>query len=223
MAKYVIDSSTLTDIANAIREENTWIFDEIPTEQMSTEIRNLQNGHLDIGQNGTYNVKGMGSVDVAVPSYPEPTGSTTITENGTYNVKDFAEALVNVAGGGGLPGLDCDIGTFTPQSNLDSYDIELRKPLVMGVYVFDSYPEMVANTVVSLYAYSVDGVIDNSTNGIQSGYISLDYQKKYSSVAFACTYQNGNVFTVAKRSQYAEALKYRIGHTYHYIVIYGEA
>lgn len=101
--KYVIDSNTLTDIADAIREEGFTFTEhpEIYTEDMANRIRTLQTGELPIGENGVFSVKGIASVDVNVPSYPEPTDSTNITENGTYNVKDFAEAIVNVSGGGG--------------------------------------------------------------------------------------------------------------------------
>lgn len=58
-------------------------------------------------------------------SYVQPGGTKTITENGTYDVASFAQALVNVASGGGgeLPSgiIGIDSGTVTPTEKVTSY------------------------------------------------------------------------------------------------------
>ena len=61
----------------------------------------------DIMANGIYNANvdnadGYKSVNVNVPTF-EPAGTYTIIENGTYDIADYANANVNVQGGGSEP------------------------------------------------------------------------------------------------------------------------
>lgn len=60
---------------------------------------------LSVTENGTYNapsgVDGYAPVTVNVPQGITPSGSIEITENGTYDVTEYAEAVVDVSGGGG--------------------------------------------------------------------------------------------------------------------------
>ena len=59
---------------------------------------------LNVSANGDYyprsGTDGFSEAHITVPSYPEPTGTINITSNGTVNVKDYAEANVQVPGGG---------------------------------------------------------------------------------------------------------------------------
>lgn len=56
---------------------------------------------LSVTSNGTYSETGKAYSPVSV-NVPQPSGSTSISENGTYDVTAFAEAVVNVSGGGGF-------------------------------------------------------------------------------------------------------------------------
>lgn len=55
--------------------------------------------------------------------YPEPTGSITLTSNGLHNVKDYAEANVQVQGGGAViqPLTVTQDGIYNPPSGVDGY------------------------------------------------------------------------------------------------------
>lgn len=55
-----------------------------------------------------------------------PTGSQTFTENGTYDVTAIAEAVVNVAGGGG-GGLEYEVRTWSPASDIATATINFSK------------------------------------------------------------------------------------------------
>lgn len=74
---------------------------------------------LSVTANGTYTapsgVDGYSPVTVNVPQGITPTGNINITENGTYDVTEYAEAVVNVEGGGDLPS-DVFISEFIPTS-----------------------------------------------------------------------------------------------------------
>ena len=62
---------------------------------------------LSVTANGTYTassgVDGYSPVIVNVPQGITPSGTISITENDTYDVTQYAEAVVNVSGGGDLP------------------------------------------------------------------------------------------------------------------------
>lgn len=53
-------------------------------------------------------------------------GSETFTQNGTYDVSALAQAVVNVAGGGG-GGLEYETGTWTPAQDVTSADFTFSK------------------------------------------------------------------------------------------------
>ena len=60
---------------------------------------------------------GFVSAVEAIQTGITPTGTINITQNGTYDVTALAEAVVNVAGGGGS-GLEYETGTWTPTSDI---------------------------------------------------------------------------------------------------------
>lgn len=80
----------------------------------------------------------MGATFYGVPAVELPTagggtstfyevgGSETFTQNGTYDVSALAQAVVNVAGGGG-GGLEYETGTWTPASDIARGSISYAK------------------------------------------------------------------------------------------------
>lgn len=108
MAKYIIDSDTLVDLANAIREK-TGETEQIEGIDMPAKVRSIETidanlGEKTITENGTYlpsddEVDGYSSVTVNVPE--KEMSTKTITENGTYSAEDddvdgYSEVTVNV-------------------------------------------------------------------------------------------------------------------------------
>lgn len=95
MTKYIIEGSTLTDLANAIREK-TGETEQIEGIDMPAKVRSIETidanlGEKTITENGTYlpsddNLDGYSSVTVSVPE--SDLGPKTITENGTYSPTD---------------------------------------------------------------------------------------------------------------------------------------
>ena len=108
MTKYIIDGSTLVDLANAIREK-TGETEQIEGIDMPAKVRSIETidanlGEKTITENGTYlpsddEVDGYSEVTVNVPE--KELSTKTITENGTYSAEDddvdgYSEVTVNV-------------------------------------------------------------------------------------------------------------------------------
>lgn len=107
MALGIIDTSTLTAIANAIRAK-LGVQTQYKPGQMANAISQISGGGIipagtkSITANGTYDISSFANAEVAVSSSGiTPTGTKSITENGTYDVTAFASAEVNVSGSGG--------------------------------------------------------------------------------------------------------------------------
>ncbi len=75
-------------------------------------------GSVSITENGTHDVTDYASAVVAVPGIV-PTGQIEITQNGTVDVAAFASALVNVAGGGGASNVVTGKITITVRGNME--------------------------------------------------------------------------------------------------------
>lgn len=109
MAKYLINDTTLNDIACAIRSK-CGKNDPIKVCEFADEIETIKAGEeptlieKEITANGTYapsndGADGYSSINVNVPipeGYIKPEGSLSITENGTYPVADKEEVVVSV-------------------------------------------------------------------------------------------------------------------------------
>lgn len=96
---------------------------------------------LSVTENGTYTapsgVDGYSPVSVNVSGIV-PTGSQTFTENGTFDVTSIAEAVINVAGGGGASNFVS--GEFTTGTTEGKQTINIPYtgngyPLVAMIYV----------------------------------------------------------------------------------------
>lgn len=121
---------------------------------------------LSVTTNGTYTapsgVDGYSPVSVNVPGIV-PTGSQTFTENGTFDVTSLAEAVINVAGGGG--GLEYEYGEFKPTTVKNSNNTftfsksHATRPLFVCLYYANA--EILQNSSIAYWAvinwYDADG------------------------------------------------------------------
>lgn len=93
------------DIANAIRsktgENGTMTAEEMPS-KIGNNLAKKPAGSLNITANGNnIDVTTKATVNVNVPTYPQPSGTTYIYDNGYHNVSGYAQAYVEVSSGGG--------------------------------------------------------------------------------------------------------------------------
>lgn len=61
-----------------------------------------------------------------IATFYDVEGSQTFTENGTFDVTTLAQAVINVAGGGG-GGLEYETGTWTPSADIARGEISFTK------------------------------------------------------------------------------------------------
>lgn len=137
----------------------------------------------DVAQGKIGYAQGQRVVGTAVA----PSGSQTFTNNGTYDVTSIAEAVINVAGGGG-GGLEYETGTFEPTSaiarpTISFTDTHTNRPFCVIIadvseskatsrtneywYIvswYDLFDTGVYGTATTQrYAYSQCGYMDSST------------------------------------------------------------
>ncbi len=117
MPKVLVTEEYLEDIADAIRAKNGTQNKYKPSQMADAidaisgggtsptgtkEISITQNVSADNGYDGLSQV----TVNPIPSSYVQPSGSLSITDNDTYDVSQYASAIVNVSGSGGIPKSD---------------------------------------------------------------------------------------------------------------------
>ncbi|MBR1910380.1 MAG: hypothetical protein IJ821_07325 [Lachnospiraceae bacterium] len=114
----------------------------------------------------------------------QPSGSINISENGTYDVAAFAEAVVNVSGGGG--GLEYETGSITPQEDTELLEIPFsnqHNSSPMFFYVLADLNGVLPvdnSTIGNEYNYTVDTIgavyTRGKTDRNRYGYGQIAYQ-----------------------------------------------
>lgn len=156
----IIDTSTLTAIANAIRTKLGVQTTYMPSE-MATAIGQISGGGVtptgtkEITANGTYDVASFASAQVNVPSSgitPTGTKQISITANGTTteDVTAYADAEISVNVAGGASGLEYEEGTYTAASD--------GNPTISFANAHASAPALVIFMDTGAYVNQISGV-----------------------------------------------------------------
>lgn len=164
MAKYIIDGSTLTDIANAIREKKgmTGTTGTIECQEFATEIRNISTGGGDAGLGtlvgATYYIEGFDSSAFYLNADPSWEGGDYI-----YLEAGDKACLVQVAenwGGGEYP--------VTPNVCTDSSWTELMRAGAVSVRKFEFTASSTGGYAATAYIEYHDGSIFNGGPGLST-------------------------------------------------------
>lgn len=185
--KYFIEDTTLTNIADAVREKEESA-QRIPVLELAGRIRDIQTGSTvgkQLNNDGTQNVfvddtKGdtidtgrpiasvkYNGVDVALVG---GSGEIPITANGTYDVKKYASANVNVQSAPVLlwtnasPASNFAAQTITVPVAYDGYLVEVRRTRSQGTE--SDHAISFINADGKWYKVS-SGTYDNATKGYE--------------------------------------------------------
>ena len=158
-------------------------------------------GVADAANNGKVLYIENGQIKAASASrwgggYPEPTGTITLTENGLHNVKDYAEANVQVQGGGS----DIEVIPLSVTEN-NTYIAPAGKaysPVTVNVSGGSSTNPAISTLSSVAYGYMYPFGADNDStwgsNGGSQEVLSLFYDSPVSitEVSFGNTFIEGN-------------------------------
>lgn len=179
--KYVIDESTLTDIADAIRTK-TGKSDQLKPNEMPSEIQGITapdgyikpSGTKTITENGPHDVTEYAAVNVIVPSEEPVVQPLEVTENGTYTppagVDGYAPVTVNVQSGG---------GSTEPDPREQYQRVEYIESAEEGTYPY---------IITDFYADDDTGVEVVASFAVMQDRIPMGSRQDSGSTRFYCTY-----------------------------------
>ena len=167
MANVLVNETSLTNIANAIRNQNGTSTKYKPSE-MAAAISNIQTGI-------------------------EPTGELTITSNGTYDVTKYASAEVNVASSGGGSS-EIETTTFTIYDDTWVSVVQTPPSYTVIATILENGKEVVTSYNFEYEGAGTELLIENAVVG--SNLVIIAYTSMVLSCTYCSTseimHENGN-------------------------------